>query len=923
MFEYIHINPEDDIFVQNPSLLACFDDSQEEPLEVVSLAEKSYFMSSYKEAAKQDPLIQFALQFATRKGIYRYIEALGQDLTWQQMQLVDAYARGDSRIACVSGKGPGKCSKAGSLISTLEYGRIEVEKLEGKSFHVLSLGHDYKLHYKPSYCELNIIKDCTELTTESGNTTGLSSDHPVFTQRGWIPSGQVVVGDMMVVPRTFDIPKISDEACPKACQLIGYLQADGCTSQKFGIGFTKGNKSTVAKAAQLVSYFGGDMHPTTCKGKGHQFQYNISGLLPFARKHGLMETKSINKQIPATVWRAGKEGHAAYLKAFFECDGYSTNDGYEICLASHRLMLDLQFMLESFGIYSNVRYKKSKCEGKEFDAWRLSVSGASNLKRWVGQIGEIKEKPLPQGLLTKKSNTNVDSVPIYTEQWRVISREMGHNISYYRKYGYRGVNHAGMGREKWESFVKEFKYNGMFKCFADSDIRWVKVTKTKSLGMKQTWAVTVPGTQNFVSDNLVVHNTHVMGILLTHWNLVHPMSMLIVTAPTFRQCKEGWMSRAEKIITDTKAHPSFSELFTFRGSGFGILGHKNAVWGCQLITARNKEAFQGIHQEYLCIAEDESSGVPLAISEAAAETFKNPEGTFLHLKIGNGNSRLCKFFDAFNKDKALWTTLHWNAEETPESAYFSQERNREIAEEFGKNSDIYKISVLGEFPSIDPNCLIAEDDLNACTTQEALNTAVQLGNPSDKRISIDLARYGGDENSITVVAGNIVYYRWAMKCSPLKALDKAVYLQNFYGWQDIDCLYVIDTSGMGEVAADEMGGSLRRNKRVHEFYSQGTPSESSKFEDKISEAWCALAKLVRKHEVFLGSELDHRIRVQLCSRRYIVTTRGKIKVESKDDYKKQFKDSENGTIGQSPDRADSLVMAFTPNASVSVRVAVA
>jgi hypothetical protein len=136
-------------------------------------------------------------------------------------------------------------------------------------------------------------------------------------------------------------------------------------------------------------------------------------------------------------------------------------------------------------------------------------------------------------------------------------------------------------------------------------------------------------------------------------------------------------------------------------------------------------------------------------------------------------------------------------------------------------------------------------------------------------------------------------------------------------------LFIIDTSGMGEVAVDEMGGEKRRHKQVHEFYSQNAANESDKYHDKITEAWCTLAKLVRKHEVYLGQTISTRLRYQLCTRRYMVTPKGKIKVESKDEYMKQFKDLENGAIGQSPDQADSLVLAVSPNEDASTRVTVA
>ena len=58
----------------------------------------------------------------------------------------------------------------------------------------------------------------------------------------------------------------------------------------------------------------------------------------------------------------------------------------------------------------------------------------------------------------------------------------------------------------------------------------------------------------------------------------------------------------------------------------------------------------------------------------------------------------------------------------------------------------------------------------------------------------------------------------------------------------------------------------------------------------------------------------------MTNRRYVVTPKGKLKVESKDEYAKNNKDAENGTIGKSPDRADGVVMAFYDHATASLRV---
>ena len=418
--------------------------------------------------------------------------------------------------------------------------------------------------------------------------------------------------------------------------------------------------------------------------------------------------------------------------------------------------------------------------------------------------------------------------------------------------------------------------------------------------------------------------TKATSVIFTHWVVTHHNSALIVTAPTFRQCKDVWLAEAKATIYSTTADPRIGELFNFTGKGFGVLGAKPSEWGCQIITALSKEAFQGLHRKYIAFLEEEASGVKADISSAIKETLSNAEGTYLHVRIGNPNSRLCAFFDSFNSEKEKWKCLHWNTEETPETPYFSKRRNKEIEEVFGKNSDVYRISVLGDFPNLDPNCLISGDDLDDCCTKATLENTIKNNPDQTKQIGLDLARYGGDECVNVFRQGGILFDLWADKTDPNNAVDKAVMEQTVkYGWADKDCLYVVDTSGMGESMVGVIGGSKYMGKRVHEFYSQNTAHESNKYCDKITEAWCSFAKLVKSRQVYLGEKVDKKLKIQLTTRRYVVDRKsGRIKIESKDDYAKNNKDAENGTIGKSPDRADALVMAFYSYATDSTRIAV-
>ena len=413
------------------------------------------------------------------------------------------------------------------------------------------------------------------------------------------------------------------------------------------------------------------------------------------------------------------------------------------------------------------------------------------------------------------------------------------------------------------------------------------------------------------------------AVVVTWWSLTNPYSLAVVTAPTMRQCKNVWLSEAQSRIGN--GDPRIKAAFKFTGTGFGVLGQSKEVWGCYLATATRPEAFQGIHREKLLMLCEESSGIARSIMDTIKGTISNAPGTYLWMQIGNPNTRTCSFFDCFNANADEWLGLHWDAEETPDTAWFNGRRNVELAEEFGKDSDVYRVRVKGEFPHTDPSVLINESDLMACTKPEAKKAAMAVNTAAKKvrnQIGVDLARYGGDENAISVFSGNIQLAReFYSRTDPNAAIDRAVVLQDRLGWKKDDCMFVIDTSGMGEMAAGLIGSQRRMNRRMHEFYSQNTAHESAKYANKITEAWCLYAKAVRKHEIYL--KYDKKTFQQLSNRLYSVDKHGKILIESKDDYKKRNKDSVDGELGLSPDRADSDVMAYYEHASMSVRAATA
>lgn len=378
----------------------------------------------------------------------------------------------------------------------------------------------------------------------------------------------------------------------------------------------------------------------------------------------------------------------------------------------------------------------------------------------------------------------------------------------------------------------------------------------------------------------------------------NPFSRLVVTAPTMRQCREVWLAEARNRLR--VADPTIAALYHVTGSAIGVCGYKPAEWGCLLVTSTKPENAQGQHNQHLNIICEEASGVPRPIIEQYAGTLTNKNALFL--QIGNPNTRDCAFFDCFNKDAHRWRGIHWNAEETPESQWFSHERNREFAEKYGADSDAYRIRVKGDFPLQDPDCVMSDEQvlavMGSADFQFAMTKVIDpvLGRPA-KQFGLDFARFGGDESTIYRRYGNaIMEFKHMRHCEPVQVVREAFKMQARQGWSDKDTWFVPDAGGMGQGV---MSHFHEANKLTLEFHNNGKPN-SIEYDNKITEAYFNLAFLCKSKKAYLPR--DDLLLQQLTTRRYYMTLKGRLSLESKDDYIKRGHDS--------PDRADGAVQCF-------------
>ena len=224
---------------------------------------------------------------------------------------------------------------------------------------------------------------------------------------------------------------------------------------------------------------------------------------------------------------------------------------------------------------------------------------------------------------------------------------------------------------------------------------------------------------------------------------------------------------------------------------------------------------------------------------------------------------------------------------------------------YGRDSDAYRIRVLGEFPLQDPNCVLSEElVLGVMGNPSLMQKCVRLGRVGTgkpvKQFGIDFARFGGDESTIFRRSGYHVA-EWARysHVDPTHVVDKAYHMQRMTSWPDSGTWFVADAGGMGQGI---MHRFYEASKNIVEFHSQGRPF-SPDFDNRITEAWFNFARLVKARNCSLPK--DNLLAAQLATRRYYTTRKGKLIIESKNDYIKRGYNS--------PDRADGCVLCFWDN----------
>lgn len=383
-----------------------------------------------------------------------------------------------------------------------------------------------------------------------------------------------------------------------------------------------------------------------------------------------------------------------------------------------------------------------------------------------------------------------------------------------------------------------------------------------------------------------------------------PYSKVIATAPTMKQLYDVLWAEVAKWLNDSL----IKSLLKWTKTKVSMVGDSER-WFATARTATKPENMQGFHEDHMLIVVDEASGVSDLIMEAILGTLSGYDNKLL--MCGNPNNIEGVFYDSHNKDRDKYQ-VH------KASSYDSQRTNKEniqmLIDKYGQDSDVVRVRIFGEFPKGALDSFISLETVELATERPIRDSLIK--NERVAHIGVDVARYGDDATILFPrISRRALPYEKYSKCSTMETTGYVIRLAKnlIKQFPQLDKIVIkVDDTGVGGGVTDRLEELIEDNKYPFEVYgvNNGSASEDEFYDNLGTQIWGVIKELLEENmtsnlngeEAVIELPNDSSLIKELSTRKFKMTSRSRIRLESKDDMKKR-------NIG-SPDIADALTLAF-------------
>jgi phage terminase large subunit len=301
----------------------------------------------------------------------------------------------------------------------------------------------------------------------------------------------------------------------------------------------------------------------------------------------------------------------------------------------------------------------------------------------------------------------------------------------------------------------------------------------------------------------------------------------------------------------------------------------------------NPEALQGFHEDNLLFVVEEASGIDDIVFEVGAGALSTAGAKLLML--ANPTRTSGYFHDSHHALRHRFKTMRVNSEDVPRARGHIED----IIAKYGKESNAYRVRVLGEFPDTEDDAVIP---LYLCEAAVARQVKTTEFLPV---WGLDVARFGDDRTALCKRQGNTVPE--PVKCWRGKDnMQVAGLIVNEFkdcDEHDRPSEILVDVIGLGAGVVDRLRelGLPVRGVNVGE-----AASVSDRYMRRRDELWFAAREWLAAGDCKLPD--DQELIAELTAPKYKITSTGKVQVEPKDELKKRGLNS--------PDRADAFILTL-------------
>lgn len=401
------------------------------------------------------------------------------------------------------------------------------------------------------------------------------------------------------------------------------------------------------------------------------------------------------------------------------------------------------------------------------------------------------------------------------------------------------------------------------------------------------------------ADRVAVKSGHGVGkgivsaCLAVWWFLVR-RGMVLVAAPTWAQVEDIWFDRLRRVLSTAILPAAQTDDLQPRKTEWR-LGPEWCILG---VNSDRPENIHGYHAERLLLIADEAAGIEDPFFEAfEGAQVSRGVGEAKILMLGNP-TRLDGYFGAAFAPGSDWRTLTISALDSPnvtgQAVVGGMPTPEWIAEreaEWGRDSNAFRVRVLGEFP--------LEGGVDRIVPEAILLAAIEADPPDvGERHScvqgLDVARFGDDASVSVIIRDGVVEDIAEVNgYDTVRVAEWAAERAERFG-----CLLTVtDETGVGGGVVDQ---TRRTGVDVRGVVFSEKPRRPKRHANRRTELISEVVTGLREGRLVLPRH--EKMLTELRALRYSVNRAGAVVLEEKKLTKQR--------LGRSPDCADALSLAW-------------